>query len=279
MRPLHCLVYGDPLSLVEFSNPESSAIIREIAGSFGNNISISLTNGPDVRSGAAFESKPDIFVLPGIIGQTSLYPDHIGPEGNAHIRKFIAEGGTFFGVCAGAYYAASHIIYEPAWGPHKQRTSGTLGLFNGVARGPVQGFGRTTNDAPTTFFEEITHVDPLPIRIEDGPMEGTVFEVAYGLGPAFESAAAADTRVIARYAGLNNNLPAIIEVPHGRGHAILSGVLPQFGHEEDPARYRATLTPHLARLLSSLYAHRHTRRAFWDSLMCRIAHHHKARIT
>lgn len=275
-RPLRCLVYADPMSLVEFSKPEGSSLIREISRSFGEGVRIDLAKSEDVRSGSAFQDGPDIFVLPGIFGQTSLYPDHIGPDGNAQILAFIERGGTFLGVCAGAYYAAQHIVYDPAWGPRKERHEGTLGIFNGMALGPIRGRGRTTHDTPETFHEEISHVDPLPITIEDGPMKGQTFEVAYGLGPAFHCAADAKQKigVIARYADADENPPAIIDIPIGRGHAILSGVLPQFGYEEDPANYSRALAPNLNRLLASLYRHRHDRTRFWDYLMTRVADHH-----
>lgn len=275
---LRCLVYADPMSLVEFSNPESSSIIREISRVFNGRVIIELANSQSVRDNTAFAGRPDIFVLPGIFGQTSLYPEHIGEYGNANIRRFIEEGGSFFGVCAGAYYAASHIVYEPKWGARKERNSGTLALFNGVARGPINGVGRNTHDRPATLHDEISHVDPVSITITDGPMDGVSFEVAYGLGPAFYPATEdiSRTRVIARYSHIEGNPPAIIDVAIGRGHALLSGVLPQFGQEDNPAHYRSTLTPPLSRLLHSLYRHRKTRHQFWGQLMQCIDSHQQA---
>lgn len=241
---------------------------------FGSDIAIELVHSEDVQNGRAFARGADIFILPGILGQRSYYPDHIGPRGNAHIRTFVQRGGLFLGFCAGAYYAAQHIVYEPEWGERRERLSGTLSFFNGTAFGPVPGYGRTTNDAPRDELEEIGHVDPVPVLVCDKRMEGRRIELAYGLGPLFRTAADPRIDVIARYADVEGMPPAVMDIPFGRGRVILSGVLPQFGHESDPALISSRVGAPLTHLLERLYAFRDERRAFWNILMERVAEHH-----
>lgn len=270
--PLRLAIYADPRSRVEFSTPESSAIIREFKRVFGSSLAVQLVSSQGVQSGAAFDTDPHIFILPGIIGEKSYYHDHIGASGNRNIRSFVEKGGLFMGFCAGAYYASSRIIYEADWGERKERTVNNLSFFNGVASGPVKGVCRATNTNPRNDAEEMFHVDAVPVLICDSAMQGRRINLAYGLGPIFSMAAnpGDDVDVIARYADVEGTPPAVIDLKFGKGRVMLSGVLPQFGQESDPSASN-TLTGPLARLLGTLYANRHERREFWNLLMHRAA--------
>lgn len=273
-RPLRIAVYADQKSRVEFSHPDNSSIIRELRRVFGAQMHLMLVNADAVRSGSLFLLKPDVFILPGIIGEKSLYHDHIGVEGNMYIRRFVESGGLFMGFCAGAYYASSRILYQPDWDAPRERVLNNLSLFNGIASGPVKNKGRKTFETPVDDAEEIYHIDPVSVTICDGAMAGESFEMAYGLGPMFVNAGD-DVKVLARYAHVEGQPAAIIDMQIGAGHAILSGVLPQFGHESDPAEFANGISKPLARLLTALYQHRDSRRAFWDGLMQRAASHIK----
>ncbi len=50
-----------------------------------------------------------LVVLPG--GRDSLYDTTLAGEPNANIRAFVAAGGGYLGICAGAYYAADHMAF------------------------------------------------------------------------------------------------------------------------------------------------------------------------
>jgi len=51
--------------------------------------------------------------------------------GTAIIRKFVCQGGSYIGVCAGAFFAADYIYWEG------KRIEYPLDLFPGYAKGPI----------------------------------------------------------------------------------------------------------------------------------------------
>ncbi len=50
-----------------------------------------------------------LFVLPG--GADIPYVRRLTPQANLIIRKFVQEGGSFLGICAGSYYASSYVSF------------------------------------------------------------------------------------------------------------------------------------------------------------------------
>jgi len=267
---LRCLVYADPNSRVEFSTPEGSAIIREVKRVFGSKVVIELVDSASVQSGRAFDSNPHIFILPGILGETSHYPEHIGLRGNANIREFVSQGGVFMGFCAGAYYAAETILYQPKWGETKIREKDNLSIISAQAFGPLPGYCEPVAEERARFPKGWHRVDPVPVVICENNRR---IEMAYGYGPAFKLAAgsANDINVIARYADIEGTPPAIIEGKFGEGRVMLYGALPQFSHEHDPRHIGNNVPPSLKRLLQSLYDNRDARTEFWDGQMARVA--------
>ena len=51
-----------------------------------------------------------LLVMPG--GRDLLFLDSLGEKGCKNIRKWVNEGGLYFGVCAGAYFGCSRIEFE-----------------------------------------------------------------------------------------------------------------------------------------------------------------------
>ncbi len=52
----------------------------------------------------------DVVVVPG--GQASLQAHELGVDGANAVRRFVEEGGGYFGVCAGAYLASTNEFYR-----------------------------------------------------------------------------------------------------------------------------------------------------------------------
>lgn len=267
-QSLRVLVYADPNSRVEFSHPDRSEIVAEFRNYFGESLEVVPTNAVDVRSGYAFKYRPHVFILPGIIGEKSFYPEHIGAEGNAHIRAFVHDGGIYRGYCAGAFHAAGHIQFLTSGNELKIRyRDETLGLSEAGAYGPLKGYCRP--DPQTMMYSPEWHrLDPVTIELNDG----TLMNMAYGLGPVFNTNANPDIDVLARYAHVDGKPPAIIQQAYGKGYYTLFGALPQFSSDADPATkpYR----PERVRILeSALYESRHARGKFSETSMRRIAQH------
>ena len=91
------------------------------------NASVVTLSTASVRSGVLGEF--DLFVVPG--GYAADYNDALGLEGLTDIREFVSNGGAFFGVCAGAYFACDNILWEGA--PIEYN----LDLFEGTGTGAI----------------------------------------------------------------------------------------------------------------------------------------------
>jgi glutamine amidotransferase PdxT len=59
----------------------------------------------DIRGGGLEDCL--LLIIPG--GYTARYVDALGEEGFEQIRKFVAGGGGYIGICAGAYIAARNV--------------------------------------------------------------------------------------------------------------------------------------------------------------------------
>jgi glutamine amidotransferase-like uncharacterized protein len=59
----------------------------------------------DIRGGGLEDCS--LLIIPG--GYTARYVHALGEEGFEHIREFVAAGGGYIGICAGAYIAARNV--------------------------------------------------------------------------------------------------------------------------------------------------------------------------
>jgi glutamine amidotransferase-like uncharacterized protein len=74
--------------------------------------------------------KIDILYFPG--GNSEPYSRKISEEGKEKIRRFVRGGGGYIGTCAGGCFASDTVV----WLGYRY-TEGHLGLFRGVADGPI----------------------------------------------------------------------------------------------------------------------------------------------
>lgn len=246
-------IYGDRDSRASYSQL-SEAFQVALGPELAARIDINIVTAAQLHDGSATDHDTIAFVLPGIEGEDSLYPAHINERGNGIIRRYVHQGGVFMGLCAGGYYAASKIEYAPEWGPYKERLSGILGLFNGLARGPVPGLGIAPTD------ETYKGCTTTPIVDEDGIRS----EIFYSSGPAFSSVPEGSI-VLARYDTKDRPIAAFA-ARAGRGAIILSGVLPQYSPHptwkmppENPTVYD--------RLCARIKPYEAQRRKLWRSMV------------
>lgn len=100
----------------------------------------------------------------------------LGEQGLSNLFHAVAEMGvTYGGVCAGAAFAASHIVYDVfEEGAHKRLENTGLGFFPGFARGPI----KTLTTAPhDNTLQDIHLIDVA--RLADGEDH----KAAYWSGP------------------------------------------------------------------------------------------------
>lgn len=155
------------------------------------------------------------FVMPG--GADREFCKKLNGIGNAQIRRYVANGGTYVGFCAGAYYAASKCVFINTGGNVVEHRE--LGFYKGDAIGPM-----------LAEYSPISHsgVRVAEIKLTYNPDE--TYYVYHNGGCCFEGYEGADTKVIGVYANEVTNVKgraAIIECKVDNGIAILLGVHPE----------------------------------------------------
>lgn len=158
----------------------------------------------------------DLILFPG--GWAYSYWMSLAPSGTDNIRDYVAGGGSYMGICAGAFFAADTVTWE---GSHIDYP---LDLFPGRAEGPIDeiepwpGFGMCG----------VSPVDPPPgssITMEPAA-------VMYYGGPCFHPRPSSGVTVNWTYDAVSD--PAMVSFYYGAGKVLLSGPHPEF--EEDAER-------------------------------------------
>ncbi len=180
-----------------------------------------------------WEEKAALIVMPG--GRDIPYHTRLQGSANKRIKRFVQEGGSYLGICAGAYYGASQVEFEKG-GELEVCASRELAFFPGKAVGPVyeKGVFRYESEAGA--------------RSADIQWDGGVCSLYFNGGCYFEKAEDyPNVQVIGRYLDHPQVPAAVIECQVNKGKAILSGVHPEYiSSENGKAFWRE--------LLSRIYA-------------------------
>lgn len=147
-----------------------------------------------------------------IIGGGADIPYHkrLRGIGCKNIKEFVANGGIYIGICAGAYFGSSKL--EFALGTEIEICDEReLKFFPGTASGPCLKPYVYTSEEGACAAKLISNNNLEFFAYYNG---GCLFEHADNMN---------NVEVIARYADLNNR-PAVIKCNFGKGFAILSGV-------------------------------------------------------
>jgi len=169
--------------------------------------SVRLADADTVREGTVLENA-DIFVMPG--GADLPYCRKLNGKGNANIRNFVENGGTYLGICAGAYYACKALEF------HKGRADEISG-HRELALADAVAYGSLPEIAP---YYDMTLKSAGLVKLN---ISGKSARFFYHGGPAFRLENN-ETNVLACYEGFGKNPPAIIKTRVGSGHAVLLGV-------------------------------------------------------
>ena len=155
-----------------------------------------------------WENSTDIFVIPG--GEDEDYHKDLGKIGCQKIREFVSAGGTYIGICAGAYFGARCV--EFAKGTSMEVIGDrNLAFFNGTAVGPIlKPYSYDDNSGACAAKIALQNSQEIYIYYNGG--------CAFTPEPTDEN-----IEVIGRYSE-KENLPAILKCKFGKGQAILSGV-------------------------------------------------------
>ncbi|QDE36866.1 hypothetical protein GR632_00800 [Chlamydia psittaci] len=219
------------------------------------NLEICRVNGRFLLYDPLWELSARLLVIPG--GADRPYHKILHGLGTARIDNYIREGGSYLGICAGAYFACKRLSFREPDASLYQADRG-LGFFPGRAVGPA-------------YNQVFSYTSPVgvraaPLLFSNFPMPGWAL---FNGGPYFEHA---DTYqeicVEARYEDLPNQPAAIISRRLEKGLVILSGLhieyLPEHCQmpEENVVKARELLSADTSVL--------HQYRA---SLLSRLLHH------
>jgi glutamine amidotransferase-like uncharacterized protein len=169
------------------------------------------------NSGAELLNQSKLLIMPG--GQSWTYLADLGDSGAKLIRHFVSQGGSYFGICAGAFYATSMRKGGYASGPYG------IGLLEGTAYD-----GSALKTKP--FINGMMDFD---VFLQ--PFAGIMRIILFG-GPSFRysksEAASKNIQVIANFQKINE--AAMIQFEYHKGRVFLSG--PHLEIEEDRTRWR-----------------------------------------
>lgn len=166
-----------------------------------------------------WEERAAMIVFPG--GRDVPYMEALKGAANRRIRDYVINGGRYFGICAGAYYASASIAFEPG-GALEVIGKRELCFFPGCATGPALGLG------------QFVYGNSQGARIASLSLPGCYFSEPtaksyYNGGCAFAQASSyPGTRILAYYDELKEKDPAIVLCQVGQGKALLSGVHPEY---------------------------------------------------
>lgn len=224
-------------------------------------IEIATTDAAEIISGHSLNDKVLAFFMPG--GASTPYRQKLSRYGNEAIVDYVKNGGLYFGICAGAYYACRDISFE-ADIPELHLERDGIGLIEGRAVGTLyKEFGL----APYSLTAASAAVTKIK-WLEDEQLHSTF----YHGGPYFELGHNEDCKVLAVYEETEPKFPAIVMKNVGQGKVIASGV-----HFEDTGE-SLQKTIHALRIdhrlasqnAKKLAEEEVSRRALFDKLMQKV---------
>ncbi len=175
--------------------------------------SIGFTDAAGIIRDDVLNDEVLAFFMPG--GAGTPFRRKLEVLGNAKIREYVENGGMYYGICAGAYYACKKTIFEKDIPELSIISECGLDLVDGQAVGTLYkelGIRPYAKNAASSAAVDI-------IWMHDN-MRHTVH---YHGGPYFDIDTSSDCEVLAYY-DLEKLMPAVIKRSYGKGHVILSGV-------------------------------------------------------
>lgn len=193
------------------------------------------TVSADIINHEPWESEANLLIIPG--GRETPYSEDLQEKGGQRIKDFVAAGGSYLGICAGAYYAASRIIFEKGHPEHEIITERSLGLYSGEAEGPAYGLGK---------FQYQSEEGARTALIKRSDAKDLTIPTYFNGGCWFHSHQEDNnTQIIARYADIENEPAAIISCQYGKGRVCLSGVHFEYDLKDNQQNLRDTFIEHL----------------------------------
>jgi biotin--protein ligase len=169
-----------------------------------------------------------LLIIPG--GADKPYVGDLKGSRNERIASYLNEGGHLIAFCAGAYYLSKRVEFDMG-GPLEVSGDRELALFPGIARGPVFGPYHYGSDEGGRVVE--LEISPTLKQTSNNAPEYA--RIYFDGGCEFVDADQfPEVTVLARYSRTPNKAAAMIEVPVGKGKAILCGAHPDITLKSSP---------------------------------------------
>lgn len=199
-----------------------------------------------------WEKETALLVMPG--GRDIYYHEALDGEGTSKIRKFVENGGSYLGICAGAYFGAQMIEFEKG-GSYEVCAPRSLAFFPGLAEGPAYGKNKYRVDG-------LQGIEAARVSWKEA-----VFHVYFNGGCQFLKADEFDNvSVLSSYLELKGDPAAIISCNIGKGKAVLSGV-----HLEYSTSALARQNPYIEKIYELLEAGENQRRKVFKEILSHLS--------
>jgi glutamine amidotransferase-like uncharacterized protein len=186
----------------------------------------------------AWVPRASLLVVPG--GADIPYDQKLRGGANRNIRSFVEGGGSYLGLCAGAYYGCAKVEFDKG-GPLEVCQDRELCFFPGSAVGPAFGTYSYSNEqgACAAGIEWCSVNRPITPNVLRVYFNGGCFFRDPSLYPQVQT--------IARYTELPEKPAAMVICQVGKGRALLCGAHPEYSH----AVFEVA-DPHLSKILGAL---------------------------
>jgi glutamine amidotransferase-like uncharacterized protein len=173
----------------------------------------------DIRYDKTLFEDAVVFVMPG--GADLPFCAALNGPPNARIRRFVEDGGVYWGICAGAYYACREIAFhagtkDAICGPRE------LGFIDAVGVGSLPqltggiAYDATPRSAAAASLRTSEVLTGAPLTLYAHYQGGCRFDL--------DDPADHHVQVLAVYVDIADAPAAIVASRVGRGKALLTGV-------------------------------------------------------
>jgi len=202
-------------TLIYTDNVSANHILYYALGKLRGKGNVFFVNANEILQGALTKDV-SLFVMPG--GASRYKAAKLNGAANELIKQYIAKGGNYLGICAGAYMACE-TTYWAKGAPHEIIAHNELRFFPGDSIGPIDAYGRGDNYNGTNA------------RIVTLEYEGERIPSLYIGGCAFQPKTVNGYEVLATFTELPGQPAAIVSGNYGMGKWLLSSTHPEYDSE------------------------------------------------
>lgn len=203
------LIYSDEGAYFQCIEETFSSVKAEVSSTY----EVTKVKADDIND--ILLSNACLIIFPG--GVATCYAQKLNGEKNKLIKEFVQKGGSYLGLCGGAYYAGAHVDFAKGTNNALLKNH-ELAFFNGIVIGPAL--------RPYDYYSN-SGACITKVRVNQ-----QIYHLHYNGGGYFNEAHnMINTSIIASYEDLDNKA-AIVKVNVVNGKAILSGVHFEYSLED-----------------------------------------------